>query len=181
LTVLLLRISGGSKRVDWVWSRQLPNRRRAPPPRQLTPVPCGLLALDQFQGRCGLWVNPVHCQSDISGHDALTVRVPNFYRDGACNTLGQQAVSGHSALEQPESDMPPFRLTSEGRAALRKRGAGLGDAGAAPTSFTHRRLLRAPQPRSGRYRSCASSSSLRMLAWPRPCQDCCWPAAAHAV
>src|SRR3954468_6330316 len=47
--------------------------------------------------------------------------------------------------------------------------------------LTHRRLLRAPQPRSGRCRSCAWSSSLRMLAWPRPCQDCCWPAAAHAA
>ena len=47
--------------------------------------------------------------------------------------------------------------------------------------LTHRRLLRAPQPRSGRCRSCASSSSLRMLAWPGPCQDCCWPAAAHAA
>src|SRR3954466_9493430 len=44
--------------------------------------------------------------------------------------------------------------------------------------LTHRRLLRAPQPRSGRCRSCASSSSLRMLAWRRPCQDCCWLAAA---
>src|SRR4051794_7421644 len=47
--------------------------------------------------------------------------------------------------------------------------------------LTHRRLLRAPQPRSARCRSCAWSSSLRMLAWPRPCQDCCWPAAARAV
>src|SRR3954453_23054099 len=44
--------------------------------------------------------------------------------------------------------------------------------------LTHRRLLRAPQPRSGRCQSCASSSSLRMLAGPRPCEDCCWPALA---
>src|SRR3954462_12863091 len=47
--------------------------------------------------------------------------------------------------------------------------------------LTHRRRLRAAQPRSGRCRSCAWSSSLRMLASPQPCRDCCWPAAAHAA
>src|SRR3954469_25125288 len=47
--------------------------------------------------------------------------------------------------------------------------------------LTHGQPRRPPQPRSRGCGSCASSSWLRMLAWPRPCQDCCWPAAAHVA
>src|SRR3954469_3642414 len=134
-------------------------------------------------------------------HDMLTNRIERL-ADRLVAVVGP--VSGEDLVGSPAkqqliaaAQQPPHRLLQrvveigEYPAAVRKAGLVLLrpawcldhaverlEKGA--DDLTHRRLLRALRPQSGRCRSCASSSSLRMLAWPRPYQDCCWPAAAHA-